>query len=166
MLPVLAGRAGMGQIRFSPTCRRPRQPQHGPRLAARPCASTINRPETTILEAGAGMKRAAMGMAGGQQGVCMTTGYMAIGGMLAAIEQLDQGGERIYRYSLVSLASAAHPGAQGDAIHFRIIGSGGSGCSFPGQFARVDIAEPEIAKGSAIPEDQAAVDGIGIDFRG
>ncbi len=80
--------------------------------------------------------------------------------------RLDQGGERIYRYSLVSLASAAHPGAQGDAIHFRIIGSGGSGCGFPGQFARINIAEPEVAKGSAIPEDQAAVNGIGIDFRG
>jgi hypothetical protein len=98
------------------------------------------------------MKCAAMGLTHGQQGICVTAGYMVINDMFAAVEQLDQRGKRVYRYPLISLAPAAHPGTEGDAIHFRIIGSGSDGSGFPGQFARVGIAEPEIAKGSAIPE--------------
>jgi hypothetical protein len=112
------------------------------------------------------MKCAPAGLTRGEQGICMTARYIVINDMLATSEQLDQGGQRVYRYSLIPLVPAAHPDAKGYAIHFWIIGSGSGDCGFSGQFARVDIAEPEIAKGSAIPENKAAVNGIDIDFRG
>ena len=90
--------------------------------------------------------------------------YVMINAMFAAIKKLDQGGKSIQRDQLMSFFSATHAETEGNAIHFRVIGSGNGDYGFSRQRVRIDIAKPEIAQGGPVPENQAPVNGIGTDF--
>src|SRR5690242_14457945 len=112
------------------------------------------------------MERAATVMTCNQYGVRMAARDIVINAMLAAVEKLDQGSKRVYSHPLISFFSATHPCAQGNAIHFRIVGSSNCHSGFRRELARICIAKPEIAEGRAVPENQAPIYGIDADFLG
>ena len=110
------------------------------------------------------MKRPAIGKAGIEYGFHMAARNMVMNAVFAAVQELDYGSKGIDRYALIAFLSSSHAGTKRNAINFPIMGGSNDRDGFFYDRACADIAEPEIAKSGAIPENQAAIDGISPDL--